>query len=49
LWVVRVTSVDRAFELVGKRCVCPSRSWVYPTVAVVLSITRSPVFFLSSW
>ena len=43
-WVVRVSYVDRAFEPVGKRCVCPSRSWVYPAVAVVPSITRSLVF-----
>jgi hypothetical protein len=44
LWVVHVSSVDRAFEPVGKRSVRPSRLWVYPTVAMVPSITRSPVF-----
>jgi hypothetical protein len=44
LWVVRVSSMDRAFKPVGKRCVCPSRSWVYSTVAVVPSITRSLMF-----
>ena len=43
-WVVRVSYVDRAFEPVGRRCVRPSRSWVYPAVAVVPSITRSLVF-----
>ena len=43
-WVVRVSYVDHAFEPVGKRCVRPSRSWVYPAVAVVPSITRSLVF-----
>ena len=43
-WVVRVSYVDRAFEPVGKRCVHPSQAWVYPTMAVVLSITRSLVF-----
>ena len=42
--VVHVSYVDRAFEPVGRRCVRPSRSWVYPAVAVVPSITRSLVF-----
>jgi hypothetical protein len=44
LWVVRVSSMDRAFEPVGKRCVRPSWSWVYPAVAMVPSITHSLVF-----
>jgi hypothetical protein len=36
--------MDRAFKPVGKHCVRPSWSWVYPTMVVVPSITRFPVF-----
>jgi hypothetical protein len=49
LWVVRVSSLDRDFEPVGKRCVCPSRSWVYPTRGRGAEHNSFPCILLSLW